>query len=70
MTCPDCRNAFRVLDATGQTRAGFRWLSPFDLRSQREALEAEGVRFDGDRADVSKRLPAAELSGLLGGMAG
>ena len=60
-SCPDCVNAFRVLDASGQSRAGFRWTDPSDTRTQREVLESEGIRFDGDRADGSKRLSVSEL---------
>lgn len=64
-SCTDCTHAFRILDSTGQTRAGFRWSDPQDERTQREVLETEGVRFTGDHADAAQRMSADELSGLL-----
>ncbi|MDO5663565.1 MAG: MGMT family protein [Brachybacterium sp.] len=65
MACGDCVNAFRVLDASGRTRPGFRWNGdPDDERSQTDALEAEGIRFDGGRADPALRLPMEELIAL------
>lgn len=67
MSCPDCTNAFRLLDASGQTRPGFRWTDETDERTQREALEAEGVRFRSDRADVAQRLSVSELEVLFRG---
>lgn len=66
-SCPDCPNAFRVLDSRGQSRAGFQWTDPTDTRSQRDALEAEGVRFEGDRASQDSRLTTDELTGLSPG---
>ncbi|WP_394217160.1 hypothetical protein [Brachybacterium vulturis] len=65
-SCPDCVNAFRVLDSSGRTRAGFRWTDETDQRTQQQALEADGVTFLGDRADVVQRLSADELSALAG----
>lgn len=63
--CSDCVNAFRVLDASGRTHPGFRWTDPEDERTQKDALQAEGVQFVGGRADPSKRLPMEELYALL-----
>lgn len=65
--CTDCSNAFRVLDADGRTRPAFRWTDPTDIRSQRDALEADGMLFLGDRADPSRRLSAYELQALVSG---
>ena len=61
MSCPECVNAFRVLDASGQTRPGFRWTDPDELRTQRDALEAEGIQFINGHADPARRLPLNEL---------
>lgn len=64
-SCPDCTNAFRVLDSSGQTRPGFRWTDPADTRTQREVLGIEGVQFLQGRADGSTRLSVSELRGLV-----
>lgn len=65
MRCAECINAFRILDASGQARPGFRWTDPDDVRSQTEALESEGIQFDGGHADPARRLPMDELRSLL-----
>lgn len=59
--CPDCPNAQRVLGADGRPRPNFAWADPTDTRTQREALEAEGVAFTGDAAPQSCRLLAGDL---------
>ena len=64
--CPECVNAYRVLDASGQTRTGFRWNDGTDQRTQQEALEAEGVVFAGNRAGAAHRLPKEALRELAG----
>ncbi|OLT40544.1 hypothetical protein BJF86_16275 [Serinicoccus sp. CNJ-927] len=61
-SCPDCVNAWRILDASGQSRAGFRWTDPSDTRTQREVLQSEGVHFDGDRANAAQRLLGEQLA--------
>lgn len=61
-SCSDCVNAWRILDSSGQSRSGFRWSDRGDHRTQREALEAEGVRFVDDRADEAQRLSPADLT--------
>lgn len=63
--CPDCTNAFRVLESSGRSSLGFQWTDAADSRSQREALESEGVSFSGDQADPSKRLDGDALLALL-----
>lgn len=65
-TCLDCVNAFRVLDSSGRTRAGFRWTDETDQRTQQQALEADGVTFLGGRADAALRLSEEELGALAG----
>lgn len=67
-SCSDCVNAYRVLDASGQTRSGFRWNDGTDQRTQQQALEADGVVFTGNRADAAHRLPEAALRGLAGAL--
>lgn len=64
MSCGDCTNAFRVLDAAGRARPGFTWSDSLDTRTQGSALQAEGVRFVGDRADPAQRLTVDQLNGL------
>ncbi|MFH8596513.1 GmrSD restriction endonuclease domain-containing protein [Streptomyces rimosus] len=61
----DVPNAHRVLTADGTSSPGFAW---FDGRteSQQEALEREGVRFDGTVADAEQRLLLSELAALAG----
>lgn len=63
-SCPDCANAFRVLDARGQTSPGFRWTDPADTRSQQDALQEEGIRFVDGRATPEFRLSSDELEAL------
>jgi alkylated DNA nucleotide flippase Atl1 len=64
-TCNDCTNAHRVIGADGRARPGFRWGDDRDLRTQQDALEAEGVTFEGDVADSASRLSIDELEQLL-----
>lgn len=64
-SCPECTNAFRVLDSRGQTSPGFRWTDPADQRSQQDALEEEGIRFVDGRAAPESRLSPDELTALV-----
>jgi alkylated DNA nucleotide flippase Atl1 len=64
-TCPDCPNAARVLPASGEPSPGFKRTDPDDLRTQREQLESEGVRFVESSADPSQRVDVAELAQLI-----
>lgn len=61
-------NGHRVLQAAGTTSPGFHWLDGDGrTETQREALEAEGVRFDDSgRADPTQRIDADELAVLAG----
>lgn len=60
-------NGWRVLQIDGHTSPGFRWSDPDRTDSQREALEAAGVRFDTEgRADPSQQLSADDLATLAG----
>ena len=63
-SCSECVNAYRVLDANGQTRHGFRWNDGTDQRTQQQALEADGVEFTGDRAGAARRLSEDALREL------
>ena len=61
--------AWRVVQAGGNPAPGFKWGSRTEYASltQREVLEAEGVRFDENgRADPTQRLSSAELARMLG----
>lgn len=60
--CSECPNAWRVLGADGRPRPNFGWSDPSDLRSQEQALAAEGVLFHEGVADQSQRLSPDELS--------
>lgn len=55
-SCDRCTDVFRVLGSDGRPRPNFSWNDPTDTRTQREALEADGVRFIGDAADEAQRL--------------
>ncbi|MFI2238459.1 GmrSD restriction endonuclease domain-containing protein [Streptomyces chrestomyceticus] len=61
----DVPNAHRVLTAGGTSSPGFAWLDG-RTESQQEALEREGVRFDGAVADARQRLLTTELAELAG----
>ncbi len=58
-------NAYRVLTADGAIAEQFRWNDPEDRRAPREVLEAEGVRFIGERADPAGRVVAPVLARRL-----
>ncbi|MFI9783095.1 DUF262 domain-containing protein [Kitasatospora sp. NPDC051984] len=58
-------NPHRVLTASGVPSPEFAWLDG-RTETQREALEREGVRFQGARADVAQRLYPVDLAGLAG----
>ena len=63
-------NAHRVLTVDGRVAEAFRWLDPSDTRDVRELLRAEGVRVDADgQADMTQRLRAEDLAGLIDDMA-
>ncbi|MGY3127734.1 alkylated DNA nucleotide flippase Atl1 [Agrococcus sp. UYP33] len=70
MSCPGCVHLWRVLDVNGQVRPGFRWSDPLETRTQRGALEGEGIRFIGERADAASRLSKDELESLRASAAG
>lgn len=61
-------NGHRVLQTGGTVSPGFRWLAESGrTESQREALEAEGVRFDeSGRADPAQCFSAEDLAVLAG----
>jgi alkylated DNA nucleotide flippase Atl1 len=63
--CPDCTNAWRVLQTDGRVSPGFRWNDAADRRDPRQVLVEEGVRFSGERAHQDERLSSADLSVLL-----
>jgi alkylated DNA nucleotide flippase Atl1 len=63
--CGDCPNAQRVLGADGRPRPNFAWSDPADVRTQREALEEEGLSFAGDAAPIDRRLTSTELAALV-----
>ena len=65
MNCRDCENAQRVLGSEGRPSLGFSWSDTTRTETQREALEAEGVTFAGDRANPAQRLQKDLLVGLL-----
>jgi len=55
-----------MLYEDGSMWNGFEWPDPDDQRTQREALEAEGVPFDQwGKAEQSARVPSAELASML-----
>lgn len=64
-TCARCEHAWRVLQDSGRPSSGFRWSDPTRTDTQRQVLEAEGVRFIGDAADSTQRLTEASLRSLL-----
>jgi alkylated DNA nucleotide flippase Atl1 len=64
-TCTSCANAYRVLGADGRPRAGFHWTDASDLRTQQQALEAEGVSFETGQADPHRRLSIDDLERIL-----
>ncbi|QXC60785.1 MGMT family protein [Aquihabitans sp. G128] len=64
--CPDCPNAQRVLGSDGRPRPNFAWSDPTDRRTQREALEGEGVTFSDGRASTRQRLAPSELAAVTG----
>jgi len=60
-SCPDCPHAYRVLTAGGAVAKQFRWSDEDEGRAPREVLEAEGVRFEGERAAEESRVLASVL---------
>ncbi|KUL46601.1 hypothetical protein ADL28_34405 [Streptomyces violaceusniger] len=58
-------NAHRVLRANGTSSPDFAWLDG-RKETQREALEREGVRFNGAVADPEQKLTTEELADLAG----
>ena len=54
-----------MIGADGRVRPGFQWTDADDQRTQQDALEAEGVSFEGDVASISSRLSIDELEQLL-----
>src|SRR5439155_115779 len=65
--CRDCPNAQRVLGADRKPRPGFRWADPTDMRTQEQALAAEGVRFRDGAADESQHSDVADLEAMAEG---
>jgi alkylated DNA nucleotide flippase Atl1 len=65
-SCTECPNAYRVLSYNGTIPDGFRWADRSDLRNPEDVLQTEGVRFVNGRADVTQRLRAGDLEGLVG----
>ena len=63
-TCPLCPNAERVLGSDRRPRPNFRWSDPADIRTQEDALAAEGVNFVQGAADPTQRLTAEDLGRL------
>lgn len=63
-SCPRCENAWRVLQDSGRPATGFRWPDPARTDTQRQALEAEGVRFTSDAAEPAQRLDVSDLREL------
>jgi alkylated DNA nucleotide flippase Atl1 len=63
--CPDCENAWRVLQATGTATAAFRWIDPTRSDTPRSMLEDEGINFLGSRADPAYRLTRSEIEALI-----
>jgi alkylated DNA nucleotide flippase Atl1 len=63
-SCAECPNAARVLPVSGEPSAGFKRSDPTDLRTQREELESEGIRFTGNAADRTQRIGVSELAQL------
>ena len=63
--CPDCPyGAHRVLTADGRPSDSFRWSDPKDLRTAREVLEGEGLKFDAlGRANADARVDEDGLRG-------
>ena len=59
--CPDCPNFIRVVGKGGAPSDGFKWSDPNDVRTQRQALEAEGVAFPDGVADPAARMTVNEL---------
>lgn len=59
-------NAWRVLTADGTVSPQFRWLEPDRQDDPREILQAEGVSFDGRRADPEQRWDAQRLAVVVG----
>lgn len=58
-------HAYRVLSASGEVSPQFRWADPADTRDPLELLKDEGVTFQGDAADQTLRLNAADLAALV-----
>ncbi|TDC25701.1 DUF262 domain-containing protein [Streptomyces sp. 8K308] len=64
-TRTDLPNAHRVLRADGTSSPEFAWLDG-RTETQQQALEREGVRFNGAAADREQRLSMGELAELAG----
>jgi alkylated DNA nucleotide flippase Atl1 len=62
---PSGTNAYRVLSVDGAVSPSFRWADSDDERDVVEVLQAEGVRFEGDRAVAEQRLTTEELAALI-----
>jgi alkylated DNA nucleotide flippase Atl1 len=63
--CPDCPNAWRVLQVDGRVSPGFRWTDPANRSDPRQLLIEEGVTFAGERAAPASRLSRTDLQALL-----
>jgi alkylated DNA nucleotide flippase Atl1 len=59
-------NAHRVLKLDGRiSPPHFLWPDPQRTDDPRKVLEAEGVRFDKDRADPEQRMTATDLAATM-----
>jgi alkylated DNA nucleotide flippase Atl1 len=59
--CEQCINAHRVLGGNGKVRPNFAWTDPHEMRTPKDILAAEGVRFTGDVADRAQQLKVEDL---------
>ncbi|KAB1651994.1 DUF262 domain-containing protein [Pseudoclavibacter chungangensis] len=59
-----CPHAYRVLSWNGHVADGFRWTDPTDTRNPKDVLMSEGVRFEGDVADLEQQLTVDDLRTL------
>lgn len=60
-----CAYAYRVLTWNGEISDGFRWGDPNDDRDLREVLLAEGIEFDGLKANREQLMQPEELLALF-----